>query len=62
MLMTDHRQHPNLGHRERPSRHGSCIGVGDVIGTITKAARTEGNGDDGDDPVILGDVGSWHLE
>lgn len=38
------------------------IGVGDIVGTVTKRREDEGDGCDRKDPIILGGNGGRHLE
>ena len=59
--LCDHRQEADLGHGQGTCGDGGGIGVGDVVGAIPEAADAEEDGDEGDDPVILSDVGCWHL-
>jgi hypothetical protein len=38
------------------------IRVGDIVGAITKRREDEGNGGDGEDPVVLGCENGRHLD
>ena len=51
-----------MWHGEGTCSNRSCVRVGDIISPISEAASTKGNGDDGDDPVILGDVCGRHFD
>ena len=48
-----HRDEPDLGHRQSPRCDGGSVGVGDIVGAVPEGREAEGDGDEGDDPVIL---------
>lgn len=52
-----HGEEADLRHGEGASGDGGGIGIGDIVGAVTKGAGAEGDGDDREDPVVLGEDG-----
>jgi hypothetical protein len=53
----NHGQYTDLRHRESARGGGGGVGVGDIVGAISKRADAECDGDQGDDPRVLVEYG-----
>lgn len=57
-----HGQDADLPHAQRARSDGRGVRVGHIVSSVTKGTEDEGDGGEGEDPVVLGGCGWDHLE